>query len=524
MSAGLPLVVVLAMGAVGCFRPTCFHFPNAGLGDDPVYASVVSTLPVIVDGGTADFGGLTLVTTFDGGVRTTTVSLGPGAPPDLTISYPDDWHVQAVGDIDHDGRPDYLYQSSDDGGTTVEVEQFDTNLDGVMDQQNVRVFDKSAGQPYTVTDTRTLFQSPDGGIASSPDAGSWVVGWTFSGTTVANQSGGTASCDGMAGFPSSYDTTGNIDNFPPSQPKSGQLVPVPGTKILILQDVGPGSCSAKGVPIIVAAFEEAIKEAANCLLILNPKVGGLLAVALAQQPLYVACANSCENVVASTDLPPGTFSDFHTWAYSIRGLRGKVQRMSLNPTELASLSTRTDPAGRLAEVLIHELLHYSGINHDPPPAVSPTGLDLVYGAGRYCDLCPAEPLTAGSGGSAAEDAKDCAQIADPARIFTCGSQVDINTTAAPDNPIACTDCTTGYWLHPYPCDPKKPTAAGDPANTATECCAAGGPDCCPAGCSASCQPGWTTAAKFGGTPGAGFDCVGFPAGPLCNGARWANEP
>ncbi len=442
------------------------------------FQGIAMNLGALVDGGTATFGGLSIVTTFDGGAKTVVVN--PGKHPYLTVVYPDSNHVTATGDFNQDGIVDYTYQGVVSGTTVEGTELTDTNFDGVFDQQDVASYDTSTTFPTNYTDTFSLLQVPDGG----GDAGVWVQSWTYQGAAVAL--GGSGSCDGYAGFPDA--TASGVT-----------LTPVPGTQINIVTGdpyTQDGTCSAYGAAVLVADFQEAIYLSSFCYILINPDLGDQLATALQTQPLQVGCGNSCSGVAASTDLAWGKYSAYR---------HNKVpQRMNLNP---AVMVPETDI--QRVEILIHELLHYAGIPHTPPPAGDPAGHDRPYGCGRYCTMCKSYNATYGGSNTPLGYSWDCSVCADPAHVEVCGySNFGTSTDEAACNAAGeGTDCTACISMQKTSCNQGDPRPL--PSATPEPCCSG-----CGSACSPYCVPGqadWNQTSEFN-------SCDAYPVGYCTSGA------
>ncbi len=160
---------VVALFAQGCFNPTgCIplpRLPDGGFFDAGFDGSFAETLiydqtvgdPVpILDGGSTVFGSLVFTTTFDGGARIETVTMGPGGPKleTLVFSYGDDTAVVGTADMNLDGVIDYQYTSTFDGLSTFNTTVLtDSDFDGVLDSQDVWVVDVDGGRPFSKTET-----------------------------------------------------------------------------------------------------------------------------------------------------------------------------------------------------------------------------------------------------------------------------------------------------------------------------------------------------------------------------------
>jgi hypothetical protein len=207
----------------------------------------------------------------------------------------------------------------------------------------------------------------------------------------------------------------------PSDLSGYTLVPVPGTEISIIQNNpnNPGAtqgCDQLVVTRLIPIFQQAVEDGASCISGSNTEQGTKFAVARAR-PLHVACNNPCPNTLASTDLP------YFSWAsQGIEGvhniLNAYTQRMNLEPG-INSLKKNAE----IEEILIHELMHFTGTDHNPPPFGAPEGHDVVYGCGRYCTSCKTDGITVGWSNmppSAAQFAYDCADCSDATHIGACG--------------------------------------------------------------------------------------------------------
>jgi len=167
----------------------------------------------------------------------------------------------------------------------------------------------------------------------------------------------------------------------------------------------PGSCSLDEAARIMRALRGVVGQELACLANVHPADAVALANALAMSPLDISCGNRC-------CLADGRCSNANTTLPgSWRSLLDGGETMSLQMSKL-----RTDEA--LRENLMHELLHYAGVDHPEGPD-GHGGTDEVYSCGRYCNRCTHNSRGAG------QDMLDCLRCADPAHKTKCGSYYEI---------------------------------------------------------------------------------------------------
>ncbi len=224
-------------------------------------------------------------------------------------------------------------------------------------------------------------------------------------------------CNGYVGFPDTTSFTGVYTAVPKSNIK------------IVTDDNGfSGACTSAVADKVAHAIEAALEDIPLCYLGARPGSGGDIAT-IQSSPLVIGCGNSCGDQLASTELPQAP--DTH------RALG--YLAMNLNPSRVMDGSSLQ----WTEEILLHELLHFAGHDHDPPPAGNPEGHDMVYGCGRYCVQGGLAAAASGSVGgcqtpngaatvgwgngtpSPAAFAFDCADCADDADRRLCGATYDV---------------------------------------------------------------------------------------------------
>jgi hypothetical protein len=137
-------------------------------------------------------------------------------------------------------------------------------------------------------------------------------------------------------------------------------------------------------------------------------------MALATRTLYIGCVHlvtAC-GIGASTD----------TYGHDQRTRRNDwygTVRMGLN---MNSPNYGNDIG--LEEVLIHELQHFAGVDHDGDRAR--WGLDSVYACGRHLNFCRRGSFQSVMNTANLDSAYDCAECAEPERAHRCGDPQHVN--------------------------------------------------------------------------------------------------
>ncbi len=407
--------VALVLALVGCTAPVSpVGGPGAGdggLADGSVVLIFDAGPPLydftpFFDGGTFSIGGQPVATIYwDGGVKTIVF---PGSvDPLLTILYPDRNHISVTGDQNQDGVIDYQFSSVLNGATLTENEQWDRTFGGVFDDMSQRILSPGdAGYPI-LSETETQLIDADGGYALPDAGGSWVVTATYQGPAFQGQETDgepDAGCAGFAGEPTN----------PP------QAVPAPGHPGVAVPINVTGACPAASAQSIAIAAQVSLDQLYSCLnahedldafnfLAWAKLLTAESMLAESQTHLYIFCNDTCDNTLAAT-------LTYGCWSQGpIPGLSTgmNLRSATVNPPSF----TFTDD--QLTETITHELLHFSGYTHNPYPAGTPAGHDLVYSCGRYCNSCRS-CLTFGGSNTPQSFHQDCATCADDAHRYLCG--------------------------------------------------------------------------------------------------------
>jgi hypothetical protein len=417
----------------GCWS-SCFKFPiptfDAGhLGPGPDLTGPAPDLSTFTNGGSADLNGdgvVDFVTTLDGGTKTVVYQLGPDAVV-LTLYYPDPNTVQATGDFNQDGMPDYLFDGAFDGGTLTEVEQYDHDFDGVIDEELQRTVTFAGDGGATLTQSDLTLG--DGGL---------TVASSFTGPAEA----GNGKCEGMVPFP---DVDGNVVAVKDFE------------RIQVVANGKPNACPPELAKRLADIIREAILEDMDCLTVTN----GVAYVKLISKlnsvsDYYIGCGNPCgtgdAEALASTDI----FGTWH-WLLGVNTVMGTNLPMSI--------ANHSDD--EIREVFAHELLHFAGYAHNPMPDGN-GGHDLVYGCGRYCNACRSH-ITEGNGGAITDFSSDYAWCLDDERRALAGSHYTQPGPSLCVPATVCGDCTACQDIVVLYCN--------DQVATRSSCCSQGGNVC-----------------------------------------------
>jgi hypothetical protein len=456
-AAGLAL---LAVSGGGCklFPNVSSFLPDGGGANNAEmeFEQMMGDPTPLTQGGTKTWGQLTVETIFHTPSPEVTRTVSIGGKLLETYDYPngDDSDVTGEGDINGDGTTDWLYTSKYDGTAIVTTTELsDTDFDGTYDRLDEWIVDVSKGVPFNKTETVSRYLNPDGTVAQG-DSGLWVQQWTSSGPAIAN-------CgvleEGQDGFP-------DLTNYTGDYVKVGGASGV--TKIKIVHDNHyPGACNDEETGRLVAAIQASLEDIKDCLctIPLNAHLASKVLQAVQIRPLVIGCGNDCDGVAASTDLPYSTGSFVSTFAFIQTQTLG-FQRLNVNKAYVDN--QRIIP---IEGYILHELIHFSGVDHNPAPAGNPEGHDMVYGCGRYCVRGGLQGGHVAQGGcqlpnwttgwtdhndiSPAEYAFDCADCADDDHRFMCGvGLADITECSKDDcliNPslVGCDDCCEEFLLN-----------------------------------------------------------------------------
>ena len=386
--------------------------PDAGtspLPDVSQYDAIVGDMLPFDGGGTVLSSGMTFTVSYDAGAMTITAMEGGQLALVLVYLHGDDTAVTGTG-YDLHGNVNYQYASNYDGvGNYISESQSDTHATGAFDRQDQWMVSIDGGLPYAKTETVWAYQLPDGGPATA-DAGGWVQLWASSGPGSADANEAARllhkprACNGYVGFPAN-----------PSDTSQYIQVAIPKTNWAILESTpgndGNGGCSSDFITTLSYDIELALMDATQCFDVINRNQKVKLELGKSRR-LLIGCGNTCggtagANILASTDLPTSQFATENGFL-----------RMNLYvPAPGAGLAGWGDPG--IEEILLHEAIHASGTDHNPPGKGYPDGHDLVYGCGRYCTRhCGAPGSTEGWGQAAvgalqpqmyAFDGTDCAE-------------------------------------------------------------------------------------------------------------------
>ena len=295
--------------------------------------------------------------------------------------------VDMVGDLDEDGRTDFVFHSENN----TEVETRDRNFDGTEDWRRTRVITGATDEdPGTVADTveelkhgsfvqvstRTHGEKQD---SCPPDMTPPPTGGGGDGVT----------CDGSQGAAPKSSSANGPNHFP-------------GVHI---HDGGDaGACTTEERRALVAVFNQTIPATLRYLKQWNLTQAVIYANGIHTRALHVSCNNTC--TYATTDLVPSS----RVGASVVMNIG--VQRLLAHDGAHAL----SDPGvqGTLTETLAHELLHFVGIDHGDGWS---EGADLVYGCARRIADCKSHLMTART----MDSARDCTVCASDDKRVQCGA-------------------------------------------------------------------------------------------------------
>jgi hypothetical protein len=399
----------------------------------------IANLAAMLDGGvTYVHGQPAFVTSYDGGVKTT-IMVGGKNDPLFTIVWPDANHVNVTGDQNQDGVIDYRYQGSFDGTNYSETEYQDHDFDGVLEAERTRTVVMDGGA-YWLTETLYTLQGPDGGVLPVDAGGSYVATSSRAGPNYDMQTA--TGCE--------LSPTPSCDVFPPG---TGNTVPVPEfPNIHVIENGLDGGCAEQlGGRPLEEVLHDALGDLIGCLGSgtaenhFNAKAFGQLMEHLGNidpnAPYDIACGLTCKGIIADTRI-------FTSWPLPANGGCVDLYGTNLNPGLFENgglVSGDGTNTGQVMEAFGHELLHFSGFDHNPQPYGAPQGKDMIYACGRYCNLCQADltgeivkqSVPVNSPQSFHDDCYLCADDT-PAHKAQCGSQA-INFDAGGNGPLTCTD-------------------------------------------------------------------------------------
>jgi hypothetical protein len=374
--------------------------------------------------------------------------------------------------------------------TTTVVEQ-DTDLDGVPDWRQTGTVGTSGPPPFPLTMTaEEMLLPPDGGVRQYlPVAQSTTVSPRFAESTSCFRNLSLPPSDAGAGAPDCW-----FDDVPKTwSDTQGKSTPLFGSVLdpggvldhIRVLTTGKSACDVISHGIIQDAFNQALGEGLT-------RIGGInvghaidLVVALAEKDLIIGCeypaclaAQGHAGGMAyhdGADLSDDPGAD-------IIEIRPEIIQQGVDPT---------------AEMVLHELFHYAGKEHDNGDEGGTNARDYIYACARYGNSCRGYPgfyLGYPGDASSARDAAMCADADNKGQFGVqaiavqsdklCGSETapgpqtphDVCSVADPAPPTTpCTCCVANVWDY---CDQTLIPAASATSKELDEfqCCLA-----CPTG-------------------------------------------
>ena len=343
--------------------------------DDIIAGRTQAELDKLDKGGTVTVSGSTVTQVWHGDKRDRiTATLSPGL-------------VDMVGDLDEDGRMDFLFHS--ENGTDVETR--DRDFDGTEDWRRTRLITGATDDdPGTVSDTVEVLKNGSFVQVSTRTHGEKQDSCPPDMTPAPKGGGGDGvECDGTQGAAPKSSSANGPNHFP---------------GVHIHDGGGAGACSTEERKALVTVFNQTIPATLRYLKQWNLTNAVIYANGIHTRALHVSCNNTC--TYGTTDVvAPG------------RGSASVVMNIGVGLL-LAHDGTHalSDPGvqGSLMETIAHELLHFVGIDHGDGWT---EGADLVYGCARRIADCKSHIMTA----KMMDSARDCTVCASDDKRVQCGT-------------------------------------------------------------------------------------------------------
>lgn len=401
---GAPLTDAFADDAEIDFGPA----PSA---PSALAARTLAELAVYRNGGTFDDDGDgtndTTVTVAADGTITTVVTNAHGERLRTVWHSVDDYTV--TGDQNGDGAIDERITSSVASSVVRRVWERDRDHDGVFDWRNTVQTDLSMPQPHPRTSTVEERLVPAGG-GTRQYVTTNIDDATMSSTACAPampvQNGGAPGMPPRCWY--SDIPFDRFSSFATYVTPNSLTLPSSGDSIHYMTG-GSMHCTSRQIAIIAQAVDYALGEGLDRIGSINTTYHGEILRSLASSQLVIGCGGYPSCVPASVvgfTTEPGThaFDDV--------------------PSGIISLSPGLLNYGpqAVAEIVLHEWLHYAGHGHTPDALSGAGGRDFIYSCGRFGNQWRGYPRFR-SENTEPSSARDAAMCADDSHKQLFGTQV-----------------------------------------------------------------------------------------------------